>query len=311
MLNFADKYTTGAAKARVVEPRSHNYGLRGSLKSLLGTLALLACVGQSFGGSLPAKIKVVSERDGDATRILVQNSETTDMTATLEINAVNMRCIVPLPCTLTVPAGKTVSAFTLTPERTGGEWSYSYVNHYTVGRADAHHDDSYLYGLPFLPGASYKVTQGYHGGFSHTGPDEFAIDFKMPEGTPVVAAREGVVVAVKDDSTQGGNNRKFEDCANMVTVQHTDGTMAHYCHLQGHTAKVHVGQHVNVGDLLALSGNTGFTSGPHLHFAIFKARDGHGRETIPVRFRTADASGITLGTGKTYRAAPTAPLARS
>src|SRR4051794_23780324 len=97
--NFA-----GAAKAQVTDVRSVADGLRGSLKSMLvGTLALFVA-GQSFGGSLPAKIKVVSEASGGLTRISVENKESTDMTATIEINAVNMDCSVPLPFTLTVPA---------------------------------------------------------------------------------------------------------------------------------------------------------------------------------------------------------------
>jgi murein DD-endopeptidase MepM/ murein hydrolase activator NlpD len=154
------------------------------------------------------------------------------------------------------------------------------------------------------------VTQGYHGSFSHKGPDEFATDWKMPEGTPVHAAREGVVVSVKDDSEKGGSHRKFEDCANMVTVQHTDGTMAHYCHLAPHSAKVRVGQKIRTGDLLAASGNTGFTSGPHLHFAVFKARNGFGRESIPIKFRTANESGLTLVSGESYRAGDPAVMAR-
>jgi murein DD-endopeptidase MepM/ murein hydrolase activator NlpD len=161
-----------------------------------------------------------------------------------------------------------------------------------------------------MPGTSFKVTQGYRGSFSHTGPDEFATDWKMPEGTAVYAARDGVVVGVRDDSEKGGAHRKYEDCANMVTVQHSDGTMAHYCHLQARSAKIRVGQKVRVGDLLALSGNTGFTSGPHLHFAVFKTRNGLGRETIPVKFRTADATGVTLLSGKSYRAADTKALAQ-
>lgn len=280
------------------------------LARAVGLLTLVACAGHAVA-DVPAKLKVVSERSGNSTRLLVQNSETTDMTATIEIKSVNMRASVPLPHTLTIPAGKTVSAFTLTPDKPNSEWSYSYVNHYTVGRVDARHDDGAVYTLPFTAGSSFKVTQGYHGDFSHNGPDEFAVDFKMPEGTPVVAAREGTVVAVKDDSNKGGASRKYEDMANMVTVQHADGTMAHYCHLSFRSAKVRVGQRVKAGDLLALSGNTGFTSGPHLHFAVFKARDGHGRETIPVRFRTAEASAITLQEGKTYRASDPAPLAKN
>jgi hypothetical protein len=303
--NFA-----GAAKAHVIGLRSLNAdGLRGSLKSLLlGTLALL-CASHSFGGGLPAKLRVVSEAQGGLTRISVENKEATDMTATIDINSVNVECSARLPYTITVPAGQTVSAFTLKPRDPAAEWSFNWVNHYTVGRADAKHDDSYLYTLPYMPGATYKVTQGYHGTFSHTGCDEFAIDWKMSEGTPVLASREGLVVSVKDNSDRGGSNRKYEDDANMVVVQHSDGTMAHYCHLQFRSAKVKVGEKVRAGDMLALSGNTGFTSGPHLHFAVFKAKDGHGRETIPVKFRTAEGSGITLATGKSYKALDAAPLA--
>lgn len=308
---MSDSSFAKLAKAHLntVQPARRG-GIRPSLKSLTGLLAVASLASHCFGEGLPAKIKVVTSREGEVTHVLVQNSETTDMTSTLEINAINLRCSTNLPFTLTVPAGKTVEAFTLTPKNAGGTWSYTYVNNYTVGRSDAHHDDAYLYALPFMPGTSFKVSQGYHGDFSHNGPDEFAIDFKMPEGTPVLAAREGFVVAVKDDSDKGGSSRKFEDMANMVTVQHADGTMAHYCHLSFHSAKVKVGERVRVGDLLALSGNTGFTSGPHLHFAVFKARDGHGRETIPVQFRTADGSPVTLATGQTYRALDPAPMAK-
>jgi murein DD-endopeptidase MepM/ murein hydrolase activator NlpD len=300
-------------KTKIAAVRQSEHSVAGSIlsgrrASAFAAMAMFLFVADGFAG-MPAKLKVVSERSGGTTRILLENSETTDMTATIEINSVNMRASVPLPHTLTVPAGKTVQAFTLTPEKDSADWSYSYVNNFTVGRADARHDDNAVYTLPFTAGSSFKCTQGYHGEFSHHGPDEFAVDFKMPEGTPIVAAREGTVVAVKDDSNKGGASRKYEDMANMVTVQHSDGTMAHYCHLAHRSAKVRVGQKVRAGDLLALSGNTGFTSGPHLHFAVFKARDGKGRQTIPVKFRTAEASGITLQEGKTYRAADPSPLA--
>jgi murein DD-endopeptidase MepM/ murein hydrolase activator NlpD len=284
-------------------------GLRGTMKSLLGALVLMGCVGTSFGDSLPGKLKIVTERDGEVTRVFVKNSDTIDMTSTIEVGAENMESSVPLPCTLTVPAGKTVEAFALKP--TNEHWSFQYTNHFTVGACHVQHDDSYLYALPYSAGASFKVTQGYHGSFSHTGPDEFATDWKMPEGTPVLAAREGIVVSVKDNFDKGGANRKFEECANIVVIQHEDGTMAHYCHLARHSAKVRVGQKVRVGDLLAASGNTGFTSGPHLHFAVFRARDGHGRETIPVKFRTSDGTGLTLVSGKTYRALDPSPMAKN
>ena len=305
--NFA-----GVAKAPMLKAKSRcagTDGLRGTMKSLLSALVLLGCVGASFGDSLPGKVKLITERNGEITRVLLRNSETMDMTATVEMGVVNMRASVALPHTATVPAGKTIEVFTLTP--TSKDWSFDYTNHFTAGAHDVKHDDNYLYTLPYMPGATFKVTQGYRGTFSHTGPDEFATDWKMPEGTPILAAREGTVVSVKDHFDKGGPHRKFEDCANMVVVQHPDGTMAHYCHLAPNSAKVRVGVKVRAGDLLASSGNTGFTSGPHLHFAVFKARNGHGRETIPVKFRTADGSGITLLSGKSYRAADASPIARN
>jgi murein DD-endopeptidase MepM/ murein hydrolase activator NlpD len=305
--NFAGVAKAPKLKAKILSARAD--GLRGTMKSLLGAVVLMGCVGASFGDSLPAKLKVVTQREGQVTHLLVRNSETTDMTATIEVGAVGMKSSVPLPYTVTVPAGKTVEAFTLTPE--SGDWSFTYTNHYTVGAVNVKHDDSYLYALPYMPGASFKVTQGYHGTFSHTGPDEYATDWKMPEGTSVLAAREGVVVSVKDGFDKGGPYRKFEDCANIIIIQHKDGTMAHYCHLSPHSAKVHVGQKVRAGDLIGASGNTGFTSGPHLHFAVFKAHDGYGRETIPVKFRTADGAGITLVSGKTYRAMDVAAMAKN
>jgi hypothetical protein len=310
--NFFHNDFAGVAKAPMLRAKSLCAGvdgLRGTMKSLLGALIAVGCVSTSFGDSLPGKLKVVTERDGEATRVLIRNTETTDMTATIEVGAVSMRSSVPLPCTVTVPAGQTVRAFTLTP--TGSDWSFNYTNHFTVGAHNVQHDDSYLYSLPYTAGTSFKVTQGYRGTFSHTGPDEFATDWKMPEGTPVLAARDGKVVSVKDAFDKGGPHRKFEDCANMIVVQHQDGTMAHYCHLAPHSAKVRVGEKVRAGDLMAASGNTGFTSGPHLHFAVFKAHDGYGRETIPVKFRTAEGSGVTLMSGKTYRASDAAAMARN
>ena len=124
----------------------------------------------------------------------------------------------------------------------------------------------------------------------------------MPEGTPVLAARSGVVVRTKDDSDQGGSNMKFDAYNNFVLLQHDDGTLGHYCHLQKDSARVIVGQRVNAGEWIARSGNTGFSSGPHLHFCVFKTKNGRERESLPVRFQTADEKSVTLLAGRTYRA---------
>ena len=130
----------------------------------------------------------------------------------------------------------------------------------------------------------------------------YAIDWKMPEGTFVCAARGGTVVKVKDDSDKGGSSVKYDHYNNYVLIRHDDGTLGHYCHLLKHGGLVKPGQTVQAGDIIARSGNTGFSSGPHLHFCVFRAKDGRERESIPVKFQTAEESAITLATGHSYRA---------
>jgi len=126
----------------------------------------------------------------------------------------------------------------------------------------------------------------------------------MPEGTHVLAARDGLVVKVKDDSDTGGSSLKYDQYNNYVLIRHDDGTLAHYCHLHKGGVQVKPGQRVHAGDWLALSGNTGFSSGPHLHFCVFKTKNGRERLSLPVQFKTADEKSITLRTGRNYKAMP-------
>src|SRR6185503_12169491 len=126
---------------------------------------------------------------------------------------------------------------------------------------------------PYAPGASFKVTQGYNGTYSHTGPEQYAIDWKMSPGTPVHAARDGVVAKIKDDSDKGGPDRKFENAANYILIRHSDGSIANYAHHQKAGEKMVLGQKVKTGDFIGLSGNSRVPTGPHLHFADFKTRN--------------------------------------
>src|SRR5581483_2370758 len=142
-------------------------------------------------------------------------------------------------------------------------WSYKFTDSFTLGSATARHDDSYVYSLPYAAGQVFLVSQGYGGSFSHTGPDMYSIDWKMPIGTPVHAARSGEVVKATDDSDIGGPSRKFEKCANCILIRHSDGTIGIYAHLQKGGNRVKVGDRITAGTLIGLSGNTGFTSGPH------------------------------------------------
>lgn len=287
----------------------------GQLKSFPATLRdiliLTFCVGCVSGmqGETPARkaFHVFTKRDGNLTRFFVDNREANEVTATFELQTVNLKGSTNFPFSGTYPANQVTEAFWVAPVRPDEHWNYSYTSHYTVGSILAKHDDSCVYRLPFAPGSAYKVTQGYNGHYSHTGSDQYAVDFKMPVGTPIYAARGGVVAKVKDDSSKGGADRKFENHANYVLIRHDDGTLGNYAHLSRGGVKVVVGQRVEAGDLIALSGNTGFSSGAHLHFSVFKTKDGKGRVSIPVKFETAADSAITLVEGKTYRSSPVKP----
>jgi murein DD-endopeptidase MepM/ murein hydrolase activator NlpD len=137
------------------------------------------------------------------------------------------------------------------------------------GDPSAHHDGSYRYAHP-LPEGRFELAQGPGGKFSHTDlQSQYAYDLAADEGTPVLAARDGMVMQVERDYYGNGlDMERFGDRANSVRVLHSDGSMAVYAHLLWESAIVSPGQKVRVGQQLALSGNTGFSTGPHLHFVV-------------------------------------------
>jgi len=219
---------------------------------------------------------------------------------TFEMSTVNLLGTTKFPYTATFAPHSKSQAFEVSPVSPGAHWEYSYTNYYKLGSCSAQHDDNYIYQLPYAPGNRFKVTQAYNGKFSHTGSNQYATDWDLPEGTLVHAARGGVVVRPKDDSDKGGPDRKFENAANYILIRHSDGSIGNYAHLQKGGAKVVLGQKVKAGDWIALSGNSGFSTGPHLHFAVFKTKNGSERVSIPTKFRTLNAAAITLAEGQNY-----------
>lgn len=250
-------------------------------------------------------VRVVTQREGGATHFYVENSELSEVTMTFDFSTVNLKGDVVFPYTATFKPGET-EAFTLAPVNTNSDWQYSYTNYYKLGSSVAV-PDNYIYSLPYEPGTVHRITQGYNGKYSHQGSNKYAIDWQMPQGTPVYAARGGLVVKVKDDSDRGGGNIKFDPFNNYVLIRHDDGTLGHYCHLEKDGVVVHPGQIVKTGELIAHSGSTGFSSGPHLHFCVFRTQDGRERVSIPVKFRNEYGEAVTLVEGGKYRA-PELPL---
>lgn len=144
-------------------------------------------------------------------------------------------------------------------------------------------DSSYVYALPYETGKRYRMIQGYFSSFSHR--ERAALDFKMKRGTKICAARGGVVVRVKEDGDRGGWNRKYRRYGNNIIIEHEDGTRAGYWHLQKDGALVAVGDTVQQGQVIGLSGKTGYAALPHLHFMVWKSGP-DGWQQVPTRFET-------------------------
>jgi Peptidase family M23 len=120
-------------------------------------------------------------------------------------------------------------------------------------------------GIPFGCGMSFPVSQVHNIG-SHVGNDTWAWDFRMPEGTPVVAALDGVVRLARGDSDEGGCDPAMARKANYVVIESAGNLETQYLHFS--VVSVIPGQHVRRGDLLGYSGKTGWACGAHLHFKV-------------------------------------------
>jgi murein DD-endopeptidase MepM/ murein hydrolase activator NlpD len=146
-------------------------------------------------------------------------------------------------------------------------------------------DTSYVYDLPFEKGKKYFLVQGYFSHLSHK--ERAALDFKMKRGTKICAARDGVVVRVKEDGDRGGWNSKYRQYGNNIVIQHEDGSRAGYWHLQKDGALVNVGDTVRKGQVIGLSGKTGYAFLPHLHFLVWTFDSNNRWQQVATRFRTS------------------------
>ena len=218
---------------------------------------------------------------------------------TVDVKATGMSPSVKLPNTFVLKGKEKQLIFSLKYNKKAGVYNYSYSYGWVKGDSSAVHNDMYVYALPYLNNNKFKIAQSCNGSFSHMGEFQYAVDFSMPVNTAIHAARGGVVVDLKNNSSTGGASKAFLKKANYVLIEHSDGTLGEYGHLKFNGVAVTLGQTVTKRELIAYSGNSGYSTHPHLHFAV-KSINKKGLSTsIASPFSTSDGT-ITCPPKNTY-----------
>jgi murein DD-endopeptidase MepM/ murein hydrolase activator NlpD len=243
----------------------------------------------SAAGALAKPFVVVTEESKDDTVILYANLQNAscvslDMTLTLT----NLRSSAALPIIRDLTQEKTLLT-TLTKIKPAEKSSFKYRFRLVVGRSNAKPDLAHVYKLPFQADAKFPLRSGYGERANRKfAANEYILVWDMPEGTPVLAARDGTVVGIRDDSNEHGMTDEFRSKANVVVVEHSDGTLAEYVHLKYQGVAVKVGQAVKTSDLLGYSGNTGLSRNPNLLVRISRVNPPATRESLAAIWDTKD-----------------------
>jgi murein DD-endopeptidase MepM/ murein hydrolase activator NlpD len=179
-----------------------------------------------------------------------------------------------------------------------GQWQYHQSQAWVRGDYRKQPEEGHIYGLPFKPGATFAVLQGCDSNYTHQAHDAKSIDFDMPAGTGVYAARGGLIVDMKEDSLIGGTSPALRSSSNKIIIEHGDGTMAQYGHLQHEGVMVELGDQVETGQLVGFSGNTGYSSQPHLHFGVTSATKTGTAKSLAIAFQTSHGTVVCPKVGR-------------
>ena len=169
----------------------------------------------------------------------------------------------------------------------------AYHYRYLPGDPESRHQPDFHYRVPFAIANDHVISQAYPYAMTHVTLDShYAVDIAMPIGTDIYAARGGTVFEVASTNFRGGLDPDEDKAsANLIRILHDDGTYGVYAHLNWNTIRVRPGDVVSRGEYIADSGNTGFTSGPHLHFAVIR-NAGMQSHSVPIVFAGPNSTEI-------------------
>ncbi|WJG09898.1 M23 family metallopeptidase [Aliiglaciecola sp. LCG003] len=259
------------------------------IKSAIIFVLLWMLNGSAYGYCIQQWACFSVEENGQHVEVFLENKQPFVITSTLSLATSNLRSATAqqnaYQLTRVLQGFEKQQILWLYPQDVTKAFSYRDLEfNWTPGNMYAKHDDQQLYLQPFAAHSNYPVIQGYSGSWSHFGPSKYALDFDMPVGTPVHAARGGLVIDLTEHHSKGGPERRFSRFANFVTLLHSDETTGEYYHLRQNGVVVKVGDKVIAGQLIGYSGNSGFSSMPHLHFAVYIAKRNGNYQSVPVKF---------------------------
>jgi murein DD-endopeptidase MepM/ murein hydrolase activator NlpD len=244
-------------------------------------------------------IEVVAIERDKGIDVQVTNQEYAPVSVTFTYEVKNLDAERGLGDTIVLPPRSKKVVHRLRQRNADLDYSYSYKYRYAFGdHRKGKPDMSHVYELPYATGKSYPVIQGYNGKYSHRGRAQ--LDFGMPVGTPVHAARAGVVTQIMVDHDRNCDQPKCKQYNNYIVIMHEDGTFAEYVHLQHDGAVVEKGQPVMAGEHIGYSGNSGYSNTPHLHFCVYQPKF-QSRKFVPTYFSAEGPdSRVVLQEGQSY-----------
>ncbi|MDB5258655.1 MAG: family peptidase [Chitinophagaceae bacterium] len=214
------------------------------------------------------RASVYHEEIPNGSKLLVDNEEYCPISVQVNLNLTNMKSTEGNNKVFVVPArSKKYNITDVIIINTSKAHGYGMQSIVGLGDYDkSGYDEDFNYYLPYKKGDAYTVNQGYNGIYTHKNKN--SLDFDMPIGTEIHAAREGVVVKIEDSNNKHCLDEKCMKYDNFILVYQSDGTFASYAHIKKNGAAVKEGDSIAIGQLIAYSGDVGYSNGPHLHFDV-------------------------------------------